>query len=349
MIAKLKHLCLSLAVVIFFGVCLWSSHIPSAQAQAVSLPCSAPNKIDWPANNPVWSFCWAPPDSSSGVDGSGLELSNVYYKGKKVLEKAHIPVLNVKYDPGGCGGTYLSYRDWVNQLVPFEANNELQPGYAEPTVTPRTVCNTPGSDIGSFSGVAVEKKPDQLILTTQMRAGWYRYTQKWIFLPNGTIQPKFGFTAVVDPCTSKPHNHHVYWRFDFDIEGSDSDKIDEFNTLGWNVLGTETSRNKRPISGRKWRIVDKITNRGFEVIPGANDGVADAFAVADVWALRSKSNEIDDGGAVSGSDQAQMNRYLNSESLDGQDNVLWYHAFFRHSSGIGCEFVGPTLKPVGNW
>ena len=81
-----------------------------------------------------------------------------------------------------------------------------------------------------FSGVAVEKLPDRLVLTTQMQAGWYRYIQKWTFYLDGTIEPRFGFSAVTSPCTSKPHNHHAYWRFDFDINGFPSDLIQEFNT-----------------------------------------------------------------------------------------------------------------------
>ena len=80
-----------------------------AHAQAVGNECAPPNKIDWPVDHPVWSLCWISPESSSGLDGAGLELRDVFYKGKRVLRRAGIPLIDVDYDPGGCG----SYRDLV--------------------------------------------------------------------------------------------------------------------------------------------------------------------------------------------------------------------------------------------
>src|SRR5216683_2810083 len=94
---------------------------PAGHAQTVPGYCSAPNKINWPAANPVWSLCWVAPSSSDGVDGSGLELRHVFYKGKRVFYQASAPVVNVKYQPGGCGGSTLSYRDWLTYQVPFNA------------------------------------------------------------------------------------------------------------------------------------------------------------------------------------------------------------------------------------
>jgi hypothetical protein len=327
-----------------------------AHAQAVPGFCSPPHKINWPATNPVWSLCWLPPDASSGISGSGLELRHVFYKGKRVFWQAHVPVLNVKYDPGGCGGSNLSYRDWANQLVRFEADNVLQPGYAEPTVPPKTVCDHPGSDAGAFSGVAVEKRPDKLILTTQMAAGWYRYIQTWTFLPDGTIEPRFGFSAVTSPCVSKPHNHHVYWRFDFDIDGFPNDVIEQFNLLAallgsspWTTL-SESSGNFGFLSAA-WRVRDTRTKRGYLVLHGPDDGIADTWGVADRWALRYHPNEIDDGGATGGpnGDAAHMNNYINAENINGQDVVFWYRAGHRHAGLLDCEMVGPTLKPRGRW
>ena len=83
------------------------------------------------------------PRRVTGTNGSGLEIRNVYFNGHLVLKRAHVPMLNVDYDPGGCG----CYRDWQNQEVVFHANNPIPgiPGYAEPTVPPTTVCDVGGS------------------------------------------------------------------------------------------------------------------------------------------------------------------------------------------------------------
>jgi hypothetical protein len=322
-----------------------------SNAQVVTLNCSAPNYVSWPSNNPVWKLCWKSPVNSSGVDGSGLELSSVYYKDKKVFERAHIPVLNVLYDPGGCGGSNLSYRDWTDQLRAFEANNVISTGYAEPTRPPMTVCNHPGTDKGGFSGVAAEKLADRLILTTQMRAGWYRYTQKWTFYANGTIEPRFSFSAVSYPCVSKPHIHHAYWRFDFDIDGSESDVVENVATSV--PINTETSVIRSDITdpNNRWQVRDKFTNRGYEIIDGSGDGIADNWAVGDRWVLRYNASERDDGGATTGTygDSIQIGKYINGQNVDSQDVVVWYRGGHRHVTPSDCVTVGPTLRPIGTW
>jgi hypothetical protein len=351
--------CLLLAAVTTVAlVALLLSPPPAAQSQAPANPCAYPHSISWPAAKPVWSLCWIAPNASSGIDGSGVELRHVYYKGHEVLYQAHVPCLNVKYDPGGCGGPTLSYRDWLNGLTPFEANNVKIPGvYAEPTVPPKTVCDHPGLDKGTFSGVAVERRPDRLILTSQMSAGWYRYIQSWTFLLDGTIQAHFGFTAVDSPCVYRPHRHHAYWRLDFDVDGAANNVIEE-RTLPsptWAPITVEAKRFKVPKPTRTWRVRNKTTGRAYEVVPGPNDGVADpGFAIADVWALRYHPTEIDDGGSTSGTNAnaAHMDKYLNGENINGQDVVLWYRAGHYHVAKpghIGCVIVGPTLRPVGKW
>lgn len=350
MLAATKCQRLATALALLSCVCLGLAVSQAARGQAVPGYCVPPYKVNWPASNPVWSLCWTPPDNSSGVDGSGLELRHVFYKGKRVFWQASVPVLNVKYDPGGCGGPYLSYRDWQNSPMPFDANNVLAIGYAEPTTPPSTVCDHPGTDSGTFSGVAVEKGASKLVLTTQMQAGWYRYIQKWTFYLDGTIEPRFGFTAITDYCTTKPHNHHAYWRFDFDIDGAANDAIDVRNFV-WASVPTEVKDKYAPVAFRRWRVRDKVTGRGYQVIPGPGEGAADAWAVADVWALLYRFSEIDDGGAVAGpnGDAAHMSNYLGGENINGRDVVLWTHSMHRHAAGIGCHLAGPTLKPFGAW
>lgn len=92
------------------------------------------------------------------------------------------------------------------------------------------MCSNGGShgDVPSstgFKGVAARRLTDRLILTTQLQTGWYRYFIEWTFYTDGKIEPRFGFAAVNDTCVSNTHNHHAYWRFDFDIDGPNNDSI----------------------------------------------------------------------------------------------------------------------------
>jgi hypothetical protein len=100
-----------------------------------------------------------------------------------------------------------------------------------------------------------------------------------------------------------------------------------------------------------WKVRDKKNGRGYLVEPGPHDGIADGWAVADMWALLYNATQIDDGGAVAGlgGDAVHLGNYLNQANINGRNVVLWMHAMHRHAGGIGCQLVGPTLKPLGSW
>ena len=330
-------------------------------ASALSQPvCNPPDEhlMSWPDVNPVWQFCWLRPADSSGLQGSGLEIRKVYYNGHLVLKAGHVPMLNVEYEPGGCG----CYRDWQDQQVVFQADNVVTPNvYAEPTVPAQTVCDTGGSggDVGSFNGVSAEKFSDPLVLTTQFEAGWYRYTMKWKFYMDGRIEPVFGYASINASCVSFTHRHHAYWRLDFDIDGPDNDIVTEGPNPGTGGRGrpkppimnlsTEQKRlNNRP--NLTWSVADTGTHRGYRLVPGSETELpVDAFSIGDVWALRYHPSEIDDGHGL-GDCPVEFEPWLNSETLPG-DVVVWYRTGSNHPGGDldDCHTVGPMLVPFGNW
>jgi len=338
----------------------------SAQAQPACNQ-AGEHLMSWPDANPVWQFCWLKPQDSSGTNGSGLEIRNVFYNGHLVLKRAHIPMLNVQYVQTGCG--CICYRDWEDQQDWFIADNIIQQGtYAEPTSPAVTVCDVGGgADVctsgqpNCFNGVAAEKFSDPLVLTTQFEAGWYRYTMRWHFYMDGRIRPSFGFSAISSGCVSCSHKHHAYWRFDFDIDGSSNDSVSEGpnpatggGRSGPRYPGTTLStegmrRLDRP--GLTWSVSDAITRRGYRIVPGDEIAApADAFSQGDLWALQYHANEIDDGHGL-GNCPVDFAAWLNGESLTGQDVVVWYRSGWFHQGGdlADCDQVGPTLVPFGDW
>ncbi|MCH7975454.1 MAG: hypothetical protein IIC18_02725, partial [Bacteroidetes bacterium] len=191
--------------------------------------------IDWPAANPLWSFDFIRPANSTGSDGSGLELVDVYYTGHKVFDRAHVPVLNVEYDPtpGGC----TCFRDWQYQESEFHTDG-IRAGaescFADATAGEvKTTCEFPMGDDSAppgqepnFTGVAVEEFKTELILTAHMLAGWYRYRMKWHFYTDGRIWPEYSMASNSgSACALEYHNHHAYWRFDFDLDGTPNDDV----------------------------------------------------------------------------------------------------------------------------
>jgi Cu2+-containing amine oxidase len=73
-----------------------------------------------------------------------------------------------------------------------------------------------------------------------------------------------------------------------------------------------------------------------------------------VWILRYRGSEIDDGSVATGPPfEAELDRWVNGESVRNTDVVLWYGAHFTHdlrhdAPGQFGHIVGPDLRPV-NW
>jgi Cu2+-containing amine oxidase len=191
-----------------------------------------------------------------------------------------------------------------------------------------------------------------------MQAGWYRYISDWRLRDDGTIAPRFGFAGTRNPRTCMRHQHHVYWRLDFDIEGAGRDAVEERGLFFpgfplWWRLRRETKR-LRTVLSRSWRVVDTSTGRGYSITPGPADGTADSYGVADLWALRYRGTELDDGvGVVGGTPadtQCRLDQYLTGESIDSTDVVVWYAGHFVHDEQAHTphqgHIVGPELRPI---
>lgn len=307
----------------------------------------------------VWKFLVVRPASSSGTNGSGVELRYVDYRGKRLLYRAHVPILNVKYDGNACG----PYRDWQNQEGMLAANGtDVAPGFRL-CPTPATTILDSGSDSGNFLGVAIYVQGQEVVLVSEMEAGWYRYVSLWRLHTDGTIRPRFGFSAVQSSCVCTVHHHHAYWRLDFDIRTAANNVVREFNdppligNSNWHNKNYEIRRPRDPARKRRWRVENKSTGEAYDIVPGASDGVATAmpdwpFPRGDVWILRYRGSEIDDGVVATGPPyEAGLDAWVNGESLNGTDVVVWYGAHFSHDiahekPGEFGHIVGPDLKLV---
>jgi hypothetical protein len=311
----------------------------------------------------VWDFCFRSPAASSGPNGSGLELSQVNYKGTLVIARAHIPILNVKYsDTGtsGCGGADLCYRDWFFAQRAFECSPTVSAGICTGTTTPATtVCQHPGYDAGTFDGVAVESLPDRLRLTAQCQAGWYRYIPVWEFFADGTIQAHYVATSIDSTCVAYTHHHHAYFRFDFDVNTSGANFVDQvFPDGSTQRVASERSFSDTSPARGKWRIASAGSPYVVEVSRNADDGAAGDplpipgdFPVADAWVLAYNASEISDYSDTTSGCAANINSWVNNQNVNVADVVMWVRAAALHIGEPGglaadCTTVGPTIKVV---
>lgn len=241
---------------------------------------------------------------------------------------------------------------------------DVAPGFRLCTAPAKTILET-GSDAGNFLGVAIYVQGQEVVLVSEMQAGWYRYISEWRLHANGTIRPRFGFSAVQSSCVCNVHYHHAYWRLDFDIRTAANNRVREFNdpilvgSSNWHTKIYEIRRPRDPSRKRKWRVENTVTGESYDIIPGPNDGVATSspdwpFPRGDVWVLRYHYNEIDDGVHATGPPyEAGIDSFVNGEPVSNNDVVVWYGAHFTHDlaaepPGTFGEKVGPDLRPV-NW
>jgi hypothetical protein len=305
----------------------------------------------------LWKFMVVRPAGSSGSFGSGVELRGVDYRGKRLLYRAHVPILNVKYDGDACG----PYRDWQNQEGMFSATGaDPVPGFRLCSAPATTILES-GSDLGNFLGVAIFVKDQEVVLVSELEAGWYRYISRWRLHADGTLKARFGFSAVESSCVCTVHHHHVYWRLDFDVGTAGDNLIQEFNdpplsgTSKWHNLNYEIRRARNPGRKRRWRVKNKSTGDAYDIVPGEHDGIAAnmpdwPFGRGDTWFLRYRGSEIDDGAFAVGS-EAGLDTWVNGEPINGKDVVVWYGGHFSHDvnheePGEFGHIVGPDLKPV---
>jgi hypothetical protein len=309
-------------------------------------------------NQTLWRFLAIRPGASSGTNGSGIELRYVDYRGKRVLYQAHVPILNVEYGADGraigCGPTY---RDWQNAETLFEANGAaVAPGFVLCPTPARTIIDS-GSDTGNFSGVAIYVEGQEVVLVSEMQAGWYRYISEWRLHANGTIRPRFGFAGTQNRCTCDLHTHHVYWRFDFDIRTPGNNVVEEYNNpaivagSNWHTKTFEIRRPRDPGHHRKWRVSNSLSHEAYDILPGPHDGTPTAYGVGDLWVLRYKPGEIDDGQGFTTDPNLSMAHLSNfmtpPESVLNTDVVVWYADHYVHDAGVEVgNWVGPTFVPV---
>ncbi len=316
-------------------------------------------------NTVLWKFLAVRPAASSGTRSSGVELRYVDYRGKRVLYRAHVPILNVHYDNNACG----PYRDWQWQEGMIQANGvDVAPGFRLCNAPATTILDT-GSDAGNFLGVAIYVQGQEVVLVSELEASWYRYISEWRLHANGTIQPRFGFSARTNSCVCNVHHHHPYWRFDFDIRTPGNNRVREYNNppligkSNWHTKTFEIRRPRDPARNRKWRVENTVSGEGYDIIPGPDDGVAtlspdSPYPRGDVWFLRYRASELDDGvncttGGFGCVTEANLDGFVNGEPISDHDVVVWYAGHVTHDigaepPGVFGHICGPDLKPV-NW
>ena len=124
---------------------------------------------------------------------------------------------------------------------------------------------------------------------------------------------------------------------------------------------TETKKARSYQTNRTIVVQNAAGNEAVSIVPNLFDGYADTFASGDFWILRYQGTpaapvELDDPDV---SPQINIDPWVNGESLDGQDVVVWYGAQFLHNDDAsplnpdrspdhisGDHVVGPDIRLI---
>jgi len=311
----------------------------------------------WQGEVLLWSMLVVRPSASSGTNGSGVELRTVDYLGARVLQRAHLPILNVAWgEEGMAAGCPPAERHWAHEEAAFVAEgDDPVPGFRVCRTPPQTILET-GVDGGGFRGVAFWIDGDDFVIGSQLEAGPYRYVNEWRLAVDGTIRPRLGCSAAVNSSTCKPHVHHAYWRLDFDVLAPGSNVLREWNDppirgeTKWHFMRFEVKRPRSAANDRRWLVRHDRDSREYTILPGPHDGTADDFGAGDLWVLRYSPDEMDDGQGFTTDAalaRAGLDRFVSGEPVHSRDLVVWYAVHVSHP-GTEADRVGPDLVP-GHW
>jgi primary-amine oxidase len=130
---------------------------------------------------------------------------------------------------------------------------------------------------------------------------------------------------------------------------------------GWTPIRKETSRPWNGESFRSWRVVNRASKnalghpRSYELIPGGSGtfrgGSDETFTHAELWVSRYNPKEFPCSSADPRPLRTALPSYVNGESVDGQDVVVWYVLHVHHLPrtedwpAMPIEWVGFQLKP----
>lgn len=282
-----------------------------AQAQAlIPLPDSGSTTFG------NWSFSW----EIGNANDEGLVLRNVRWKGVKVLHKASMPVVRVKYR--GRGSSIYS------GCGPY--NDRIHTGNVE-------------RFSGQTTDVVARLFGDNLMeIAVFAEIGGYDLFQAYYFHTSGRFEPilySSGWSCGDAPPKSRlDHKHHPYWRLDFDIDGIRNHVRHALTVSGGAMAFAEyTSESGFSVPGNAaatvWTVTNNSTGRHVRIHSPANERADNTaapwfgFGRRDMHVRRYKASE-DVGWNFSPT--VQLGYFTPPESVMNEDVVFWAIGHLTH-------------------
>jgi len=230
------------------------------------------------------------------------------------------------------------------------------------------LCTMQSTENDSYSTASENRKSQSLTVFSVSQVGAYTYLVTWKFFADGSVQPSVGAAGALqrssDDEQSKfgrklegvpdkswlSHTHNYYWRMDFDLgESSTDDVVSEINfnvdsdgrrARERDVFELEAARAIAPETMRSWMINDKTasdTAAGYLIEPVNHghrhvDEENDAFTEYDFFVTRQNDCErfVSENAKFNPDCDENILQFVNDESLQSEDVVLWHRVSFHH-------------------
>lgn len=354
-------------VALLGGLLLLRYQTTGAQAGA---NCSAPYLVDKTFTNGArWQLCWEQ-RNLDGIVLRDVYFTPPGGTQQRVLAQGSISQVHVPYDDNSARFHDITDDGFGNENLNDLTPAECPDGTLLRDGSKDVICQQVQERGYAAKGLGTAQIGEWLSLFSVSTSGEYNYIPVWRFLDDGALEMEMGATGKLQRFTTTTtfgwpvrsdntlgtaHIHNYYWRLDFDLgeEGND-DIVEEFNylveagqttlrrVLGVTQLTTETGRAIAPQTMRSWRIRDgALTNDhgraiSYELAPMAI-GHRDLGPNSEPWTTNdfyvTKYNAcekyVSHNPQVNGCGN-NLAAFVNGESLNNSDLVLWYGVTFHH-------------------
>ncbi len=210
---------------------------------------------------------------------------------------------------------------------------------------------TPLGEENNTNSVCLQDFPGGFELVTDFRCGPFEYTQIWRFHQTGKIEP---WLKIHGDGVHDDHMYHVYWSLDFDIGGNGANQVHRYKDKRWDLIASEGwyPSLEHTAGGSAWRQTGsqrKTKSRGqslenpvddvtrVAIIPSSGDD-AELYVVKESTQAWIPPMPRTPFGTAS-----FPTSYSGSNSILGEDFVLWYAAHIHYSDGFPYV-AGPTIQ-----
>jgi primary-amine oxidase len=270
-----------LAFVVLIGPASERAPVDQPRAAEPAAAGKAGQSVQWEG----WTFRW------SIHPRAGLVLTDVNFRGRKVLKYAGLAEIFVPYNRGQPRPT-----DFGNGIA--NRMEEVLPGKdCVPGSTRCQAFDRQGREAGkrfvmlheeptglSYKGRHGRAYGKKLTLWNVYNLSGYHYINRWTFRDDGCLMPEIGLTGSLNHVgpgdSSSPygslvgkgvfapsHVHNIYYCLDFDIDGPDNNVVEELNYQQdrpgslegkhtWAPIRKESSRPWSAEHFRSWRVVN---------------------------------------------------------------------------------------------